>query len=275
MTEDTTTNRKSTRLLTTVIVLLCVVAFLQLGLLLQRHVAATGGPRDRLPHRTASRTLASRIQSWFVPCPPPGAITPDNVWNQAGEMEHMHAEINRMLERTFHDSHDFPPAPAAESNASTTGSSAPFPFEHINRMQAQIDAMFARAMNDFDSQRMGFEEGWSELTVTPAMSVRDTGATYEITLQIPGVDKSSLHVSMEGLILDIAVEVQTQSVASVQAGASAWHTHEVGRFERRLRLPFATSRRDEIKAVYTQGVLRISVPKTPGNAPEAGRIEVD
>ena len=275
MTTEPNTHRTTTRRLTAVIVLLCVIAVLQLGLLLEHHLAAGDGYRDGFPRHPDSPSLASRIRSWFVPRPPAGAITPDNVWNQAGEMERMHAEINHMLERTFHDSLNPPLAPAAASNATPDGSSAPSPFEHMNRMQAQIDAMFARAMNDFDNQRTGFEEGWSELTVTPAMSVRDAGATYEIALQSPGVDKSSIHVSMEGSILDIAVEVQTQSVTNAHSGAPAWHTQRSGRFERRLSLPLATSRHNEIKAVYAQGVLKITVPKASGNAPEAGRIEVN
>lgn len=261
--------------MTSVVVLLCVVAVLQLGLLLQRQMTLGGGYRERFTHHAAPPSLAARIRSWFAPRPAPGTITPDNVWSRANEMERMHAEINRMLERSFHDSFSFPLAPAATSNAPIHGSRAPSPFEHINRMQAQVDAMFARAMNDFDNQRMGFEEGWSELAITPAMSVRDTGATYEITLQIPGVDKSNIHVSMEGSILDIAVDVQTQTVSRAESGPATAHAHTVGRFERRLSLPLATSRHDAIKAGYDQGVLRITVPKTTGTVPEAGRIEVN
>jgi HSP20 family protein len=189
-------------------------------------------------------------------------------------MERMHSQINRMFEQAFRDSFGLPLAPAAASNATTSGGSAPPSLHHIDRMRQQIDAMFASAMSDFEGHAARFEDGWSDLAVTPNLSVRDQGAGYEVALQIPGIDKSDIHLSMDGSILDIVVAFDTHRSGQGASGQGNWQTHQAGRFERRLKLPGATTRHEDVKAVYDGGVLRITVPKTQGMGSQ-GQIAVN
>jgi HSP20 family protein len=273
MTDPVTTSKRTTRLLMAAVILLCVVVALQIGLLLERRSAPESRPLAAVFPPVSKPTLFTRIRNWFSPPKPTNVVTPDTVWSQFGEMERMHDQINRMFEQTFRDVHSLPLAPAAASNATTSGGGAPSPFHHIDHMRRQIDAMFASAMSDFDSHAAGFEDGWSELALTPSLSVRDMGGAYEIAVQIPGVDKSNIRVSMDGSILDIAVAFD--NTASGRTGnRSAWQSRQAGRFERRLKLPGATARHEDVKATYDGGVLRINVPKMAGTEAQ-GRIAVN
>jgi HSP20 family protein len=210
---------RTPRLLTAVIVLLCLVVLLQLGLLLQRHL--------------------NRARP--TPAKPPAAP----VWSPSAEMESLHARINRMFDQAFS-----PPAERAEplpAPGDSAGASLEDPFTHMRRMQRQIDALFAGAMNDLVSQPPGFDEGWTRLEITPGFSIRDTGNSYVITVHLPGVDKSDIHISLDDSVLGLIVNQATRTATR--------------RFERHLRLPGATGNQKDVQAIYDHNVLEITVPK--------------
>lgn len=183
------TSSRTPRLLTAVIVLLCLVVLLQLGLLLQRHLNQV--------RPTSAKPPASPV------------------WSLSDEMED--------------------------------------PFTHMRRMQRQIDAVFAGAMNNLVSHPPDFDEGWTRLGITPGFSIRDTGNSYAITVHLPGVNKSDIHISLNDSVLSLIVNQATRTATR--------------QFERHLRLPGATGNQADIQALYDQDVLRITVPKTqqPGS----------
>lgn len=227
--------------MTAVVVLLCLVALLQLGLLLQRHL-----------HRKAQPELAKNAA--------------DTVWSPADEMEAIHARINRLFDLAVPTPSSIPQPPAApepppETSRGSAVSSFEDPFDHMRRMQRQIDAMFAGAMNNLVSQPRGFDEGWTRLEITPGLSIRDTGTAYEITVHLPGVDKSDIHISLDDSILGLVVNQTTQTTTRTAHGATLRESSQASRFERHLRLPGATGNQDDIQATFEQGVLRITVPR--------------
>lgn len=205
MNEINTCN-KTSRLLTTVVILLCVVIILQLSQILHRQVARSASARN------------GRLPSRILPQQSPRITFPDIDWNPAAQMAQMHELINSMT---------------------------------------------------------AFEEGWSDLSVTPSLGLRDAESAYEITLQLPGIDKSGIQVTMDGTLLNIIVEYSAHHASAAPAGGTNWLTHQAGRFERRLRLPSATSRPGAITATLKNGVLCIRVPKATGTEPAVGRIDVN
>jgi len=238
---ESTTPSKTPVLLTAVVILFCLIVLLQLGLLLQRHL-----------HQRA--------------LPATGKARPAAVWNSADEMEAMHARINRMFEQAFRSplSNPQPPAAPVTPPALTRGSAVSSfedPFEHMRRMQQQIDAMFAGALNELAGPPPGFDEGWSRLEITPGFSIRDTDNTYEITVHLPGVDKSGIQVSLYDSVLSLVVNQTTRTATTTASGATIRESRQASRFERHLRLPGATGNQEDIRAVFEQGVLRITVPR--------------
>jgi HSP20 family protein len=260
------------RLLTAIALLLAVVVALQLAILLQRQERPMGWA-DR-PAVSSAPSWWARLTHRFRPVGPSSAapVTPDTVWDGLHEMEHMHARINRMFEDAIH----IPPAPTPSSTAVTNppAASGAFldPVRHMQYMRQQIDAMFAGVRQSPDAWRTGFEDGWTDLAVTPGLGIRDTGDAYEITLQLPGFDRSSIRVTLDGSLLDIVAERHGSS--SGDRTNATWTARTASRYERRLRLPQAVTRPDHVQATYREDVLRVLVPKARADEQERGRVPV-
>jgi len=221
------------RLLTIAIALLALVALIQLAILLQRHLARPAAPVPA----ACSRTID---------------------WNPEDEIAAMHARVNQMFDQAFATPF-FPHPPAATVSPRTAGGQAGSlqedPFAHMRLIQQRIDTLFATAMNN-RRQLSGIDEGWSRLEITPGFNVHDTGDGYEITVQLPGVDKSDMRVQCDHSVLTLIVEQKSSG-----RNGSVYQSQRTSRFERHLRLPGAVSRQDAIKATFSNEVLRIIIPK--------------
>lgn len=230
-------HRISSRLVTTAVVLLALVALLQLTILLQRHLAR--------PAATGPTQSSSTID-----------------WNPEDEIAAMHARVNQMFDQAFATPFSHHP-PATQSSPRTEGGQAGAlqedPFAHMRLMQQRIDAIFASALNN-RHQVSSFDDGWSRLEITPGFNVRDTGESYEITVQLPGVDKSDMRVQWDHSVLTLIVERNLERKSTGPNGSLRQSQHST-RFERHLRLPGAVTRQDAVKATFSNDVLHIVVPK--------------
>lgn len=259
-----------------VLALLSIVILLQLAILFQRQMLAAS--RQTPPASSAITSWLDRRLPWRrQPVPStPGAVTPDTVWADATRIAQMHHRINSLFEQAFHDHFAFSLAPAAASTPSTSNGSAPSdPIDMMRAMSREIDMMFEDALNDAQGRHLGFDEGWSDLAITPGMSVKDTNNAYEITVALPSADKSDIHLGMDGTILTLRVEHRETRDASKDANAATLHqSRRVSRFEQRLKLPGADPNPAAINASFKDGVLRIVVPKRQESEYESGFIKV-
>lgn len=236
--------RLSPRLMTTAVVLLALVALFQLAILLQRHLSRPVKP-DPI---ACSRTID---------------------WNPEDEIAAMHARVNQMFDQAFATPF-FPHPPAATVSPRTVGGQAGSlqddPSAHMRLIQQRIDNLFAAALSN-RRQLAGFDEGWSRLEITPGFNVHDTGDSYEITVQLPGVNKADMRIQWARSVLTLVVE-QNEEHKSAGRNGALHQSQRTSRFERHLRLPGAASRQDAIKATFSNDVLRIVVPKeTQPDAP--------
>ena len=243
---------------------------LEAAILIQRQ---PGAPRPGgFLEPQASPTLWDRVKERFVPrhASPDPALSPDTVWDDFRQIEHMHAQINRLFEDAFRMSGAFP-APVAASNM-VPEQGATDPVRHMQYMRQRIDTLFAAARNDSQAGGQGFEDGWSQLTVTPAIGIMDTGTAYEISVPLPGFDRSCIQVTLYGSQLNIVAE--RRSNASSDATNGTWTVHSARRFERHLRLPQAAPNPSDVHASYRDDVLRVVVPKARPGEGEAGRVPI-
>lgn len=214
---------RTPRLLMVAVVLFCLIILLQLGLMLQRHLNR-----------------------------PSAGAGPDvnAVWTQADEIEFMHARINRLFDQAFRSTLSVPQPPAAVTNAPIAdGSAVSFEdaFAHMRRMQRQIDELFDQGFERPAPRRHGFDEGWSRLQVTPGFNVQDKESAYEVAIRLPGIDKSGIQITLNGSVLSIVAQQESRN--------SSRH------FERHLRLPGATSDQGKIRAIFTNELLSITIPR--------------
>ena len=108
-------------------------------------------------------------------------------------------------------------------------------------------------------------ESWA-----PPIDVYETAAAYVITAEVPGLTREQVDLAVEKSRLTI----QGRREADTSA-AGAVHYHQVERGHGAFRRTFEFTEpidADQVTADLTDGVLRVTVPKTP--PPPARRIEV-
>jgi HSP20 family protein len=102
------------------------------------------------------------------------------------------------------------------------------------------------------------ERGWA-----PATDVYETAGHYVILMEIAGVDRERLEVTLDGNLLRVRGERREPAPAEAKAQL---HLMEIdyGPFERAIELPEPPPDAERIEAHYDNGFLRLRVPRHPG-----------
>jgi HSP20 family protein len=132
--------------------------------------------------------------------------------------------------------------------------------------------MFGPFFDDFFDDAW-MRPGWMPMrmfelpTVARArMDVVDKGGAFEITVDLPGVKKEDINVSVEGDRVSISAEMHAEK--EVKDGEKLLHTERIATsYGRSFELP-AEVTETGAEARYENGVLRLTLPK---RAPTAGK----
>jgi len=128
-----------------------------------------------------------------------------------------------------------------------------------------------RLFNDFDRGFFGrplrgatfdLEPLWSRVTAwerVPAVDVIEKDHAYEITAELPGMDESNIDVTVADETLIIKGE-KKQEKEEKQKDYYVSERH-YGSFQRSFRLPSGVDK-DKIEAVFKNGVLTLTLPKS-------------
>ncbi len=98
-----------------------------------------------------------------------------------------------------------------------------------------------------------FEATWS-----PPLDFSETEDHYVVKLEVPGIPKENLDVSLEGDLL--TVSGHRELVQEKQEEQFFWRERSEGSFARTLRLP-AGIKGDRVEAVCHDGVMTVRLPK--------------
>jgi HSP20 family protein len=111
---------------------------------------------------------------------------------------------------------------------------------------------------------------------TPSVNIRETDDSYEVELAAPGMNKNDFKVEVDHNILTISSEKkENKEVKSKQNG---YFIKEFGyqSFQRCFRLPENKIDSEKIKASYTDGILKLEIPKREEAKPKPARkIEIN
>ncbi|MCB0397657.1 MAG: Hsp20/alpha crystallin family protein [Flavobacteriales bacterium] len=125
-------------------------------------------------------------------------------------------------------------------------------------------------MTDFfdnDWLRAGFDQPmWS-----PAVNVIDHEGAYEIEVVAPGFQKSDFDVSVENRVLVVTGKSETEK--NEQSKKYTRKEFSLKSFSKSFTLPDDVTDED-IKARYTDGVLRLELKKTGEKAPAKKEVSV-
>lgn len=133
------------------------------------------------------------------------------------------------------------------------------PYQEMWLMQKEMDKLFNQAFNRF-RHSPGFpliqQKG---MMFSPQYDLKDDGKKYIVKLDLPGVKKAEIKITLQNRLLTIAgirkEEVQQKSDKMVKM------ERRLGKFARTFSLPGPVDKK-KIKAVYKDGVLTVTLPKT-------------
>ena len=130
-----------------------------------------------------------------------------------------------------------------------------------------------REMNRvFDSFFRGADEpGLLNGTWIPAVDVAEGDDAYTVKMELPGVNKDDVKITLESNVLTIRGEKQ----AETEVNEKNFHRTErsYGSFQRSFTLPTSV-KNDKIDAVYKDGILTVSLPKAEEAKPKQIEVKV-
>ena len=109
-------------------------------------------------------------------------------------------------------------------------------------------------------------------SLSPRIDVIETNTNYEITADLPGVKKEDISLQLTGGNLLIEAN-RVEAKEETEEGKVIRKERYEGKFMRSFYLG-ENIKQDEINATFTDGVLKIDVPKIEPSQPESTKIEV-
>ena len=110
-----------------------------------------------------------------------------------------------------------------------------------------------------------------DLDFAPHMDVRDAGDEVQVVLDLPGMSKKDIDITVEDGVL--VVKGERKDERTHEHNGHVHHERLFGRFERRVHLPEGVDE-SKLKADYTEGVLTLTAPKTKPVKREPKKVEI-
>ena len=132
------------------------------------------------------------------------------------------------------------------------------PFREMVTLQNEMNRFFEETFRMLDGWAQNGDSTW-----TPALDVRETDDAFIVEASIPGIEPDNLNINLLNNRLTIEGEVRQEE----QKGQFHLRERPYGRFYRSIQLPTPVNS-EQIEASYTNGVLRLHVPKAEEAKPK-------
>jgi len=137
------------------------------------------------------------------------------------------------------------------------------PLREMSAMQSALDRMFE------DTWRPFFEvTSLNNL----ALDVDETDKAYIVVTELPGVKADNIEVKLDGDQLMINAEIP-ERIVSEEGTRSLLRERRYGQMSRRVRLPMPVDE-EHIEAVYENGVLTLTLPKSEAAQPRTIPVKI-
>ena len=137
----------------------------------------------------------------------------------------------------------------------------------ILSMQREINRMFDNFFREGTEEDGGlFPSAW-----TPAVDLAERDNDFVMKMELPGVDRNDVKITLENNMLTIRGEKKQEK----QAKESNLHRIEriYGSFQRSVSLPTSV-RNDQVEAALQDGVLTVTLPKAEHAKPKQIEVKV-
>lgn len=150
------------------------------------------------------------------------------------------------------------------------------PIENLRREMERVFDDFDRGlpMSPFRRPTFSLEPFWRReraLPSVPAVNFSETDKAYELTAELPGMDEKDIEVKLANGGLSIKGEKREEK----EEREKGYYLHErhFGSFERFFQVPDGVDA-EKIEASFKNGVLTVTLPKTPEAVKAEKRIPV-
>jgi HSP20 family protein len=134
------------------------------------------------------------------------------------------------------------------------------PFREMVAMQNVLDRMFDdtwRSWTGLDETVMGGNL---------ALDLNEDDHNYIVTTALPGVEADNINIRLHNDMLTIEGEIPERETEK-KGQRSLLKERYYGRFSRTIRLPQPVNR-DEVEATFDNGILTLTLPKSPEAQPK-------
>lgn len=140
-------------------------------------------------------------------------------------------------------------------------------FDELELLQTHINRRLDRQVPDSQGLR---NREWCRCPTYPLMNVWTSEDGLVIDAELPGVDPKDVEIS----VMEDELTIRGKVNAGEPAEGETYHRRErpAGEFARTLHLPFRANAK-AVKANYTDGVIRLTVPRSEDEKPRKIAIE--
>jgi HSP20 family protein len=136
-------------------------------------------------------------------------------------------------------------------------------------LHREVNRLFDDVFNGFGARLATFgplspwSAGW------PSVEISETEKEVKVTADVPGLDEKDVEVLLDDGILTLRGEKRSETEGKDKQFSERYY----GRFERRIPLGYEVEQ-DKVEARFKNGVLTVTVPKTPQAQSKARRIPI-
>jgi len=144
------------------------------------------------------------------------------------------------------------------------------PWNTMARLHRQIDQILGDTASAPRAGNEGGAANESAAAWIPSVDIHEESDKFVVRADLPGVQSEDISVTADAGVLTLSGQRRSEQ-REHQNGFSRRERVE-GTFRRRFTLP-EDAKTDDIRAHYSNGVLEVSIPKTPASEPRRVNIE--
>jgi HSP20 family protein len=145
------------------------------------------------------------------------------------------------------------------------------PWHVVNRLHQTLDQVFNNQFGGNDATLSSPEASSSpSVSWVPRVDIHEEKDRFVVLADVPGVDPKDIDITAENGVLTVRGERKVEKRESENGYERIERV--AGTFLRRFTLPEGANT-EQIKAKQTNGVLEVTIPKTPAVQPR--RISID
>ena len=141
----------------------------------------------------------------------------------------------------------------------------PHPILSLHR---EMNRLFEDVFRGFDLSPFSTDR-WNGTTSWPRVEISETEKEMQVTAELPGLEEKDIEVELANGVLAIRGEKKTETEDKDRLFSERYY----GRFERRI--PLDDIDEDKIGASFKNGVLNVTLPKSPTAQQKVRRIAIN